>query len=132
MSACGPYRIFQYLLPKLSLLRTEKRQRRDKQVCHDREEILRTAEEAVGAGYETIVLQSGEGSLSPEALGDIVASIKSMKTKKGVHPAVTLSCGQMKKEDYALLRKRGADRYLLKHETADRDFTEGSIHREEA
>ncbi|HIU26583.1 MAG TPA: [FeFe] hydrogenase H-cluster radical SAM maturase HydE [Candidatus Copromorpha excrementigallinarum] len=86
------------------------------------EEILRTAEEAVGAGYETIVLQSGEGSLSPEALGDIVASIKSMKTKKGVHPAVTLSCGQMKKEDYALLRKRGADRYLLKHETADRDL----------
>mgnify|MGYP002552406293 CR=1 FL=1 len=33
--------------------------------------------------------------------------------------AVTVSCGEMPREDYAHLRACGADRYLLKHETAD-------------
>jgi len=68
----------------------------------------------VTAGYRTIVLQSGEDPwFTPERLGAIIEDIK----KLGV--AVTVSCGEMSEEDYAYLKSKGADRYLLKHETAD-------------
>jgi len=78
------------------------------------EEIIDTAREAVAAGYRTIVLQSGEDPwFTPERLGAIIEDIK----KLGV--AVTVSCGEMSEEDYAYLKSKGADRYLLKHETAD-------------
>lgn len=78
------------------------------------EEIVATAREAVAAGYRTIVLQSGEDPwFTPERLGEIIEDIK----KLGV--AVTVSCGEMSEEDYAYLKSKGADRYLLKHETAD-------------
>jgi len=78
------------------------------------EEIVETAREAVTAGYRTIVLQSGEDPwFTPERLGAIIEDIK----KLGV--AVTVSCGEMSEEDYAYLKSKGADRYLLKHETAD-------------
>ena len=92
------------------------------------DEILSTAREAVDAGYRTIVLQSGEDEgFNVKRLGDIVEQIKQMKiptegeseAANELYPAVTLSCGEMSREDYAYLRKRGADRYLLKHETAD-------------
>lgn len=78
------------------------------------EEIVETAREAVAAGYRTIVLQSGEDPwFTPERLGAIIEDIK----KLGV--AVTVSSGEMSEEDYAYLKSKGADRYLLKHETAD-------------
>ena len=78
------------------------------------EEIVETAREAVAAGYRTIVLQSGEDPwFTPERLGEIIEDIKNF----GV--AVTVSCGEMSEEDYAYLKSKGADRYLLKHETAD-------------
>lgn len=78
------------------------------------EEIVATAREAVAAGYRTIVLQSGEDPwFTPERLGEIIGDIK----KLGV--VVTVSCGEMSEEDYAYLKSKGADRYLLKHETAD-------------
>lgn len=79
-----------------------------------REEILRTANAAVDAGYKTIVLQSGENpKLDRLWMGDIVAAIKDMGA------AVTLSIGELPYEDLKYYRERGADRYLLKHETAD-------------
>ena len=89
------------------------------------EEIVATAREAVAAGYRTIVLQSGEDPwFTPEKLGAIIEDIKAIKitdigTNEFVHPAVTISCGEMSEEDYAYLKSKGADRYLLKHETAD-------------
>lgn len=79
------------------------------------EEILETARSAVDAGYKTIVLQSGENpKLDRRWMGDIVAAIKHMEA------AVTLSLGELPYEDLKYYRERGADRYLLKHETADK------------
>lgn len=77
-------------------------------------EILDTAAEAVAAGYRTIVLQSGEDPcFNKETMGRIVREIKAMGS------AVTLSCGELTREELEYLRNCGADRYLLKHETAD-------------
>ncbi len=82
-----------------------------------KDEIVRSAKAAVDAGYRTIVLQSGEDRTYPvERLGEIVEAVKSIGSEP---PAVTLSCGEMSHEDYEYLRQKGADRYLLKHETAD-------------
>lgn len=86
------------------------------------EEIVETARAAVEAGYRTIVLQSGEDPwFTPERLGAIIENIKAL----GV--AVTISCGEMSEEDYVYLKAKGADRYLLKHETADPELY-GRLH----
>lgn len=78
------------------------------------DEIIAAANKAAGAGYRTLVMQSGEDPwFTPEILGELVKEIK----KTGM--AITLSCGEMPEKDYAYLRECGADRYLLKHETAD-------------
>lgn len=81
-----------------------------------REEIFAAAREAVSAGYRTIVLQSGEDDyFTAERLGAIVADIK----KLPAYPTVTISCGEKTETELRHLREMGADRYLLKHETAD-------------
>ncbi|WP_269477282.1 [FeFe] hydrogenase H-cluster radical SAM maturase HydE [Hominibacterium faecale] len=78
------------------------------------EEIVETARQAVSAGYRTIVLQSGEDPcFHKETMGQIVKAIKQMGA------AVTLSCGELTSSELAYLKECGADRYLLKHETAD-------------
>lgn len=79
------------------------------------DEIVQTALAARSAGYLTVVLQSGEDAFfTAKRLGDIVKKIKSE-----VDIAVTLSCGEKSYEDFRYLKECGADRYLLKHETAD-------------
>lgn len=78
------------------------------------EEMISCVHEAYLAGYRTIVLQSGEDPFyTPELLGSIIREIK----KDGI--AVTVSCGEMDTDSYAYLKSCGADRYLIKHETAD-------------
>ncbi len=78
------------------------------------EQILDTAEAAAKTGYRTLVLQSGEDfSISAETIADITREIKKMNV------AVTLSCGERSYEVYQLWREAGADRYLIKQETAD-------------
>ncbi len=79
------------------------------------EEIVTQTVKAWEAGYQTIVLQSGEDPFyTGELLSEIVREIK------GRCPiAVTLSVGERDFEDYKQFRNAGADRYLLKHETAD-------------
>lgn len=78
------------------------------------EEMIENAALAWRAGYRTLVLQSGEDPFfTPALLGEIIREI----VKTGM--VVTVSCGEMSDESYALLRRCGADRYLLKHETAD-------------
>ncbi len=78
------------------------------------EEIISTAYEAAINGYKTIVLQSGEDAYySPKILGEIIKSIKKFNID------ITISSGEMDYNSYAYLKECGADRYLLKHETAD-------------
>ncbi len=81
------------------------------------EEILAVAADAVHAGVDTIVLQSGEYEIDARWLADIVSAIVA---RFGV--AVTLSVGEQPREAYALWREAGANRFLLKHETADKDL----------
>ncbi len=79
------------------------------------EEIVEAARVGVQAGLKTIVLQSGE---DPFFTGEMLARlIGRLKDEHDV--AVTMSVGDRTREEYALMRQAGADRYLLKHETAD-------------
>ncbi len=81
-------------------------------------QILECADEGYSLGYRTFVLQGGEDAyFSDEVVCGIIRKIKS------VYPdcAVTLSLGERSRESYAALRAAGADRYLLRHETADRE-----------
>ncbi len=80
------------------------------------EEILGCCHTGYELGFRTFVLQGGEDyAYSDETIAEIIASIKS------AHPdcAVTLSIGERSRETYALWKRAGADRYLLRHETAN-------------
>lgn len=78
-------------------------------------EMVAIAERAAGLGLGTVVLQSGEDPYwDAETLAAVIGEIK---RRTGL--AVTLSVGDRPREDYARWREAGADRYLLKHETAD-------------
>ena len=80
------------------------------------EDILACAEEGYGLGFRTFVLQGGEDAFFTDAvLGGIVSAIKA----RFPDCAVTLSMGERSRESYRALRGAGADRYLLRHETAD-------------
>ncbi|MCI9441155.1 MAG: [FeFe] hydrogenase H-cluster radical SAM maturase HydE [Ruminococcus sp.] len=81
-----------------------------------REEILDCCENGYGLGFRTFVLQGGE---DPFYTDEMVAGIvREIKTK---YPdcALTLSIGEKSCESYRLFKEAGADRYLLRHETAD-------------
>ncbi|BAK47521.1 hypothetical protein CXIVA_15550 [Clostridium sp. SY8519] len=81
-----------------------------------REEILDCAQEGYRLGFRTFVLQGGEDPYySAQDIADLVAELKK------AHPdcAVTLSLGERERRDYELWHEAGADRYLLRHETAD-------------
>jgi biotin synthase len=79
------------------------------------EQILDVALQAAQDGIGTVVLQSGDDL--DYAAGDIAELIRAIKEKTSL--AVTLSLGERAPEEYALWRQAGADRYLMKHETAD-------------
>lgn len=98
------------------------------------DKIVEVAAKAVAAGYRTIVLQSGEDDyFTAERLGNIVRDIKKLKVgdklrmDEGDAPYITLSCGERNREELKSLREAGADRYLLKHETANTKLYE-SLH----
>ena len=79
------------------------------------EQILSCAYTGYELGFRTFVLQSGEDPhFTDERLCAIVRALKE------AHPdcAITLSVGERSRESYAALREAGADRYLLRHETA--------------
>ena len=81
-----------------------------------REEILLCAEEGYELGFRTFVMQGGEDPFfTDEVLAELVTEIK------GRYPdcAVTLSMGERSRESYERLFAAGADRYLLRHATAD-------------
>ena len=81
-------------------------------------EIMACVRQAVAFGYGTVVLQSGEDYGSETAwFAEIIRRIK------GETPlAVTLSLGERPEEDLAAWRLAGADRYLLRLETSDRQL----------
>ena len=79
------------------------------------EQILGCLEDGYAAGFRTLVLQGGEDAhATDEWLCGLLQAIKAH------HPdvAVTLSVGERSRESYRRLREAGADRYLLRHETA--------------
>ena len=80
------------------------------------EDILKCCDEGYAAGFRTFVLQGGEdGWFTDDRMCAIVRAIK------GKYPdcAVTLSLGERSRESYQAMFDAGADRYLLRHETAD-------------
>lgn len=80
------------------------------------EEITAAADAAVAAGVDTVVLQSGENpELSAENLSAIILELK--RLYPSLH--ITLSVGERSREDYAAWRAAGAERFLIKHETAN-------------
>lgn len=82
------------------------------------DEILECANVGHELGFRTFVLQGGEDpALTDDLMCDLVSRIKE------AHPdcAVTLSLGERDHASYQALFDAGADRYLLRHETADPD-----------
>ena len=79
------------------------------------EQILECCDEGYELGFRTFVLQGGEdGYFNDSVLCEIVSKIK----EKYPDVAVTLSMGERSYESYKKLYDAGADRYLLRHETA--------------
>ncbi len=106
------------------------------------DEILNCAKLAVAQGYKTIVLQSGEDMyFSAEKLAMIIRKIKSNTTRpaaerlellneqrefsnlgEGDDVAITLSIGERSFEEYKILKDAGADRFLLRIETTNKEL----------
>ena len=81
-------------------------------------QILDCCEQGYALGYRTFVLQGGEDPwFTPERLRELIRKIKHR------HPdcALTLSVGEQSREVYQMWFDAGADRYLLRHETANDD-----------
>lgn len=83
-----------------------------------KEDILDCCRQGYELGFRTFVLQGGEdGYFTAERLTELIREIKNG------YPdcALTLSVGEKKEKEYRAFREAGADRYLLRHETADPD-----------
>lgn len=81
------------------------------------DEIYALCERVASLGVKTIVLQSGEDPwYEAKGLAELIYRVKKLKV------AITLSIGEREPWEYALWRDAGADRYLLKQETFDREL----------
>lgn len=81
-----------------------------------KEQILDCCSEGYRLGFRTFVLQGGEDPYyTDERICHIVAAIRAQ------HPdcAITLSIGEKERASYQAYFDAGANRYLLRHETAD-------------
>jgi len=81
-----------------------------------KEEILKCCEKGYELGFRTFVLQGGEDLwYSDEKLIDIISSIRM------AYPdcAITLSIGEKTYDQYLSYFNAGANRFLLRHETAN-------------
>jgi len=90
-------------------------------VCRYRmsaEEILECVQLAVQYGYGTVVLQAGEDyGITRDWLADIITRIK-----QTADLAITLSLGEREDDELLAWRQAGADRYLLRFETSNREL----------
>lgn len=85
------------------------------------DEIVNCAVLGDKLGYKTVVLQGGEDPyFTDEKMIEIITRIKS----KLPNNAITLSIGERSYESYKKMFEAGADRYLLRHETATRELYE--------
>ncbi len=82
-------------------------------LAHD--EVIGAALRGAAEGVRTIVLQGGEDPQT--GAGAICRMIEGIKRADNV--AVTVSAGEWSRRDYRMMRDAGADRYLLKIETAN-------------
>lgn len=83
-----------------------------------KDEIYSAAETAYEAGFRTFVLQGGEDThFTDEDFAEIISHLK-----KNYDAAITLSLGVRSYDAYKLFKDAGADRFLLRHETADVDI----------
>ena len=81
-----------------------------------REDILSCCENGYELGFRTFVMQGGEDAYyNDEFMCGIIREIKN----KYPDCAVTLSLGERSNQSYKRMKEAGADRYLLRHETAD-------------
>lgn len=90
----------------------------------EKEDILASCADGYSSGFRTFVLQGGEDPyFTDERICDIVSSIRYL------YPdcAITLSLGERSRESYQKLFDSGANRYLLRHETADAEHY-GKLH----
>lgn len=78
-------------------------------------DVLECCALAASEGYRTFVLQGGEDPVQDdEWIAGLVSEIRAGFPDH----AITLSVGERSAEAYRLFREAGADRYLLRHETA--------------
>ncbi len=81
-----------------------------------KEEILQCCKIGYEIGYRTFVLQGGEDPwYTDEKICDIVSSIR----EEYPDCAITLSIGEKSRDSYQKYFDAGAERFLLRHETAD-------------
>ncbi|MCL2442933.1 MAG: [FeFe] hydrogenase H-cluster radical SAM maturase HydE [Treponema sp.] len=79
------------------------------------EEIINCCRTGDNLGIKTFVLQGGE---DPWFTGERITELVSAIRKEFPNHAITLSLGEYTKADYELFFQAGANRYLLRHETA--------------
>lgn len=81
------------------------------------DEIVAAIEGGHAAGLRSFVLQGGEDpDFGPQRLARLAARLRD---RLGEGAALTFSFGTMRKADYAAIKAGGADRYLIRFETAD-------------
>lgn len=81
------------------------------------EEILKFAKDAQTQGYKTVVLQSGEDPyFTVDKMKYILSEIKKLDM------AITLSIGEKSFEEYQAYKEAGADRFLIRIETTDKNL----------
>lgn len=84
----------------------------------DADEIVETAKELKRMGIKTVILQSGEDPWYTE--DKIIEIIR--KIKKETNMRITLSIGERTEEEYKHFREAGANNFLLKIETTNREI----------
>lgn len=83
-----------------------------------KEQIMECCKEGYRLGFRTFVLQGGEDPyFTDDKMVDIIRTIKTEYTEC----AITLSVGEKSYDSYKRFKEAGADRYLLRHETADEE-----------
>lgn len=88
------------------------------------EELMECAEIGDNLGYKTFVIQGGEDAyFNDDRMVEIIRALK----EKYPDNAITLSLGERSYESYKKMFEAGADRYLLRHETATKKLYD-SIH----
>lgn len=89
-----------------------------------KKEIINCADIGDKLGYKTFVLQGGEDPyFTDEKIIEIIRELK----ERYPNNAITLSLGEKSYSSYEKMFKAGADRYLLRHETASKNLYE-SLH----